>query len=84
MTNQPATSGSTLAAVPKTQEHTQTVEGRKALMKDIHVKWNKFSEQEVDALKSNEDLVDQLVTKYGLAKDAAQRDADTLRAGRNI
>jgi hypothetical protein len=56
----------------------------KALLKDIHVKWNKFSDQEVGALKSNDDLVDQLVSRYVLAKDVAQRDADALRAGRNI
>ena len=57
---------------------------RKALLQEIRVKWGKFSEQELDALKSNDDLVTQLVAKYGLAKDVAQRDADAMRKGRDI
>ena len=44
---------------------------RKALLQEIRVKWGRFSEQEV-------------VAKYGLAKDAAQCDADAMRKGRDI
>lgn len=62
----------------------QTPSRKGNLLQDIRVKWGKFSEQELDALKSNDDLVTQLVAKYGLAKDAAQRDADAMRKGRDI
>jgi hypothetical protein len=57
---------------------------KKLLLQDIRVKWGKFSEQELGALQSNEDLVDQLVAKYGLAKEAAKRDADAMLKGRNL
>jgi hypothetical protein len=79
MTNQPtnANVGASTGA-PKMQELKQ------ALLKDIRVKWGKFTELELSGLKNNDDLVTQLVAKYGLAKDVAQRDVDTLRAGRNI
>jgi hypothetical protein len=55
----------------------------KVLLQDVHVKWGKFSEQELGDLKNNDDLVTQLVAKYGLTTDAAQRDADAVRNGRN-
>jgi hypothetical protein len=57
---------------------------RKTLLQEIHVKWGKFSEQEVEQLESNDDLVTQLVARYGLTRDVAQRDADAMRNGRDI
>lgn len=62
----------------------QAANAKKLLLRDIRVKWGKFSEQELTDLKSNDDLVTQLVAKYGLDKAAAQRDADAMRKGRNI
>lgn len=53
-----------------------------SLGKDIRAKWDKFSEIEVGALKSEDDLVAKLVTKYSLDKTQAQADAKTLVAGR--
>ena len=57
---------------------------KQALLKDIRVKWGKFTELELSGLKNNDDLVSQIVAKYGLDKAKAQSDVDTLRAGRNI
>jgi hypothetical protein len=59
-------------------------EQKQALLKDIRVKWGKFTELELSGLKNNDDLVSQIVAKYGLDKAKAQSDVDTLRAGRNI
>lgn len=92
MTNQPtnAKSGASTAAasttpvLPKMQEQTQGPANKQKLLKDIRVKWAKFTEQEVNNLKSNDDLVSQVVAKYGLDKAQVQRDADVLRAGRDI
>ena len=53
-----------------------------ALGKDIMAKWDKFSEIEVGALKSEDDLASQLVTKYSLDKAKAQTEAKTLVNGR--
>jgi hypothetical protein len=57
---------------------------KKVLLQDIRVKWGKFSEQELNDLAGNDDLVTQLVAKYGLTREVAQRDADAVRNGRNI
>lgn len=55
---------------------------KKALRADIGGKWGKFSAQELTDLKNSDDLVTQLVAKYGLHKDAAQRDAAAVVKGR--
>lgn len=59
-------------------------ESKQSLLKDIGAKWNKFSEQELGALKSKDDLISQVVTKYSLDKTQAQRDVDTVMKGRQI
>ena len=92
MTNQPtnakpgvtAAAASTTPVGPKMQEQTQGASTKQMLLEDIRVKWSKFTEQELSGLKNNDDLVSQIVAKYGLDKAQAQRDADVLRAGRNI
>jgi hypothetical protein len=51
---------------------------------DIQKKWAKFSAQEVSALKSKDDLVTQVQTKYVLDKATAQRDVDEFAKGRQL
>lgn len=60
------------------------VESKQILLKDIGAKWSKFSEQELGALKSKDDLITQVVTKYSLDKAQAQRDVDAVMKGRHI
>lgn len=55
---------------------------RATLGKDIRAKWDKFSEIEVGAMKSEADLVTQLVSRYSLDKTLAQTEAKTLVKGR--
>jgi hypothetical protein len=57
---------------------------RKILLKDIGAKWGKFSEQELGALKSRDDLVTQVVAKYSIDKAQAQRDVDSVMKDRQI
>jgi hypothetical protein len=59
-------------------------EVRKIVLREIEARWGKFSEQELSALKGNEDLVAQVVAKYGLEKAKAQRDVDEFLKGRQI
>ena len=59
-------------------------ETRQIVLKEIGVKWNKFSEQDLSALKGKDDLVTQVTAKYGLEKVQAQRDVDALLKGRQI
>ena len=51
---------------------------------DIQKKWGKFTQQEVAALKSKDDLVAQVQTKYALDKAQAQRDVDAFANGRPL
>jgi hypothetical protein len=57
---------------------------RQIVLNDIRSKWGKFSEQDLSALKSKDDVVTQLVAKYGLEKAQAQRNVDDLMKDRQI
>ena len=54
------------------------------VLNEIGAKWNKFSKYELSALKTNDELVGQIVAKYGVEKIAAQRDVDALMNGRKL
>jgi hypothetical protein len=69
------------ASVVKTETAADT---RQIVLKEIGAKWSKFSEQDLSALKSKDDLVTQVVGKYSLEKAQAQRDVDALLKGRQI
>jgi pyruvate-formate lyase len=82
MTNAPSGSASTPnAAVAKPQT---AAESKQLVLKEIGAKWTKFSEQDLSALKGKDDLVAQVVAKYGLEKAQAQRDVDAMLKGRHI
>jgi hypothetical protein len=57
---------------------------RNAMLGEIGSKWSKFSKQELSALETDDELVSQVVAKYGIGKNAAQRDVDALLAGRIV
>ena len=59
-------------------------ETKQIVLKDIGAKWDKFSEQDLSAIKGKDDLVAQVVAKYGLEKAQAQRDVDTVLNGRPL
>ena len=59
-------------------------ENKQIVLKEIRAKWDKFSEQDMSALRGKDDLVTQVVAKYGLDKAQAQRDVDALLKGRQI
>lgn len=61
-----------------------TPESKQIMLKEIGVKWNKFSETELSALKSKDELVNQVVTKYSLDQAQARRDVDGLLKGRQF
>lgn len=62
----------------------ENAETRQIVLKEIGTKWNKFSEQDLSAFKNKDDVVTQVVAKYGLDKVQAQRDVDALMKGRHI
>ena len=66
-------------AKPETAGRTKQI-----VCNEIRLKWGKFSDQDLSALKDNNDLVRQLAAKYGLEKAQAQRNVDALMKGRRI
>jgi len=61
-----------------------TAQSKQMILKEVGAKWGKFSEQDLSALKGKDDLVNQVVAKYGLEKGQAQRDVDALLKDRQI
>lgn len=51
---------------------------------EIAQKWPKFSAQDVSALKSKDDLVTEVQSKYSLDKAQAQKDVDAFAKGRQL
>jgi hypothetical protein len=74
-----STASNSASTNPYTSAHT-----RQTVLKEIGAKWNRFSEQDLSALKNKDDVVTQLVAKYGTDKAQAQRDVDALMKGRQI
>jgi hypothetical protein len=83
MTNEPAKTSSNTRTAPAGKPET-SAEAKQIVLKDIGAKWDKFSEQDLSALKGSEDLVAQVVTKYGIAKTQAQSEVDAVLKGRHI
>ena len=62
-----------------------TPSGSTASMRgDIQKQWSKFTYEEVSALKSKDDLVAKVQTKYALDKAQAQKDVDAFAKGRQL
>jgi hypothetical protein len=51
---------------------------------EIGQQWPKFNTQEIAALKSNDDLVAQVQSKYQLDRTQAQKDVDAFATGRQL
>jgi hypothetical protein len=51
---------------------------------EIAQKWPKFTAQDVSALKSKDDLVTEVQSKYSLDKVQAQKDVDAFAKGRQL
>ena len=83
MINTPSNAASNLNAAAA-KPASPTAEMKQIVLKEIGVKWNKFSEQDLSDLKGRDDLVTQIVAKYGSEKGQAQRDVDALLKGRQI
>ena len=51
---------------------------------EIQKQWSKFTYEEVTALKTKDDLVAKVQTKYVLDKTQAQKDVDAFARGRQL
>jgi hypothetical protein len=57
---------------------------QKILPKDIHVKWEKISDQEASGIKATSDLVTLVKAKYSLSQEQAQKDVNSWANGRSF
>jgi hypothetical protein len=57
---------------------------RQMVRRQVGAKWNRLSEQDLSALKDRDDLVRQVVSRYGIEKSKAQRDVDLFLQDRQI
>ena len=55
-----------------------------SMRSEIANKWSKISAQEVSALKTKDDLVSQVQSKYQLDKAQAQKEVDAFANGRQL
>ncbi len=72
------------AATKSPTASTAAAATRQIVLNEIRSKWDKFSQQDLWVLKNKDDVVTQLVAKYGIDKDQAQRDVDALMKDRQI
>jgi hypothetical protein len=61
-----------------------SAETRRTIRREVGAKWDKFSEQDLSALKDRDDLVQEIVSRYGIETSEAQRDVDLILKGRPI
>lgn len=67
-----------------TNEQPAAAQAPAGMRGDIQKQWSKFTYAEVSALKSKDDLVAQVQTKYALDKAQAQKDVDAFAKGRQL
>jgi hypothetical protein len=72
------------AHADRSTETPDTSPATQIVRKEVGAKWSKFSEQDLSALKDRDDLICQVVSRYGVEKSEAQRDVDTILKGRQI
>jgi hypothetical protein len=60
------------------------VETKRLLLADLRRTWGKFDDDELANLRDIDDLVSQLVRRYGIDEEQARADADALVGGRSF
>ncbi len=61
-----------------------SAETSRTIRREVGARWGKFSEQDLSALKDRDDLVQEIVSRYGIETSEAQRDVDLVLKGRPI
>jgi hypothetical protein len=57
---------------------------REDVLNEITRKWSKFSKRDLTNITTNDQLVGEIVKKYSIKKEAAQREVDVPMDGRNL
>jgi hypothetical protein len=59
-------------------------EAGQIVRREVGARWGKLSEQDLSALKNRDDLVREVVSRYGIENGEAERDVDSVLKGRRI
>lgn len=54
------------------------------ILNEIALKWSKLSKRDLTGITTNDQLVGEIVKRYGIKEKAAQREVDILMDGRNL
>lgn len=80
--NSQATIGDTMSNPTMDDDVREDDRERDALLNALASKWKRFSRQELRLLEGSDDLVGQIVARYGVEEVVARRDVDALLDGR--
>lgn len=68
-----------------TSSHSSTMNpDREDVLNEIARKRTKFSQRDLTNITTNDQLIGEIVKKYNIKKEAAQREVDILMDGRNL
>ncbi len=68
----------------KTNDADLDISERDNVLNDVGTKWRRFSRKELSALETIDDLVNEIVAKYGIEKADAQHEVDRLMGDRKL
>lgn len=68
----------------KTNDADLDISERDNVLNDVGTKWRRFSRKELSALETIDDLVNEIVAKYGIEKADAQHEVDRLMSDRKL
>lgn len=57
---------------------------REDVLNEVARKWTKFSKRDLTNITTADQLIGEIVKKYNIKKEAAQREVDILMDGRNL
>jgi hypothetical protein len=72
------------AADPGVSAESASAETQQIVRREVGARWNKLSAQDLSALKDRDDLVREVVSRYGIEMSEAQSDVDSVLKGRPI
>jgi hypothetical protein len=72
------------AVPPATPVEVASADIRQSVRREVGARWDRFSQQELSALANRDDLVREVVSRYGVEQSEAQRDVDSVLKGRRI
>jgi hypothetical protein len=71
-------------SAPPSGHSSSTNPDRDDVLNEVARKWSKFSKRDLTNITTSDQLVGEIVKRYNIKKEAAQREVDILMDGRNL